>query len=79
MRAPQCVHGGVNEAYRLSAGVEIAYELGRIDDIPSFADACIRLREYLGDQTSAKACREMTARYLTQAGRPELAERYRAT
>lgn len=73
---PDCMLTPNNSAFRCSMAVEIAFHLGKIDEIPNMADACIRIREQNGDAEGIRLCREMTARYLQQAGRPELAARY---
>lgn len=73
---PDCKLTPANEAFRYSMAVEIAFHLGRIEEIPGLADACIRIRQDLGDTRGVELCREMAARYLQKAGRQDLATRH---
>lgn len=65
-----------NQAFRYSMGVEIAFHLAKIGEIPLMADECIRIREEVGDDQGVSLCRQMTSKYLKEAGRPDLAARY---
>ena len=68
---PGCVVTPANEAFRHSVAVELAFRLGRFDEIPSHADRCMEIRRDLGDEEGVELCRRMTERCLREAGRAD--------